>query len=73
MKLYILLFQKPLRVKVYSSLIGLIEDNDIKELGASKSKLQKWDWNFNYIANNVVIAQRIALTAGDIRRKKISK
>lgn len=68
MKVYVLILQKPLRVKSYTSLVALIEDNNIEDLGASKSKLEKWNWSFDYIAHNVVISQTEALTAGDVRR-----
>lgn len=70
MKVYVLILQKPLRVKSYTSLVALIEDNNIEDLGASKSKLEKWNWSFDYIAHKVVISQTEALTAGDVRRKK---
>lgn len=70
MKVYVLILQKPLRVKSYTSLTALIEDNNISDLGASKSKLEKWNWSFDYIAHNVVISQTEALTAGDVRRIK---
>ncbi len=73
MKVYILILQQPLRIQVYSSLVALIEDNNIDELGASKSKLEKWNWNFNYIAHNIIISQREALTSGDVRRKKTNE
>lgn len=68
--IYILILQKPLRIKAYSSLTALYEDNGSEVLKASKSKLEKWDWNFNYIAYNVVISRTNALTAGDVRKVK---
>lgn len=66
---YILIFQKPLKIQVYSSLVALFEDNDINELGVSKSKLDKWDWNFNYTSHKIIISKREALSSGDVRRK----
>lgn len=67
---YVLILQNPLRIQVYSSLTALFEDNGAEVLQASKSKLDKWNWNFNYIAHNVVISKRETLTTGDVRRKQ---
>ena len=67
---YVLIFQKPLKIQVYSSLVALFEDNDINELGVSKSKLDKCDWNFNYTSHKVIISKRETLSSGDVRRKK---
>lgn len=67
---YVLILQNPLRIQVYSSLTALFEDNGAEVLQASKSKLEKWNWNFNYIAHNVVISKRETLTTGDVRRKQ---
>ena len=67
---YVLILQQPLRISVYSSLTGLFEDNGRDVLKASYSKLEKWDWDYNYIADNVVISKREPMTAGDVRRKK---
>lgn len=68
MKVFVLILQKPLRVKTYTSLTALIDNNNISDLGASKSKLEKWNWSFDYITHNVVISKTEALTAGDVRR-----
>lgn len=73
MKVYVLILQKPLRIKVYSSLVALIEDNDLTEIGASRSKLEKWNWSFNYVNYNVVISQQETLSSGDVRRNKIKE
>lgn len=70
MKVFVLIYQKPLKIRVYSSLVALIEDNNLDDLGASKSKLEKWDWNFNYVDHNVIISQRETLSSGDVRRNK---
>lgn len=68
MKVFVLIYQKPLKIRVYSSLVALIEDNDLDDLGASKSKLEKWDWNFNYTTSKVIISKQSTLSAGDIRK-----
>lgn len=67
---YVLIFQKPLRIQVYSSLVALFEDNNVDELGVSKPKLDRWDWNFNYTSHKVIISKRNTLSSGDVRRKK---
>jgi hypothetical protein len=68
MKVFVLIYQKPLKIRVYSSLVALIEDNDLDDLGASKSKLEKWDWNFDYVTHRIVISKKETLSAGDIRK-----
>lgn len=70
---YILILQNPLKIQLYSSLTALFEDNGKEVLQASKSKLDKWNWNFNYIAHNVVISRRDTLSTGDVRRKHDNK
>ena len=70
---YVLIYQRPLKIQVYSSLVALFEDNDINELGVSKSKLDKWDWNFNYTSLKVIISKRETLSSGDVRRKNTLK
>lgn len=67
---YVLILQRPLNIQVYSSLTALYEANGLEVIKASKSKLDRWDWNFNYIAHNVIISKRDALSTGDVRRKK---
>lgn len=68
---YILIFQKPLKIQVYSSLVALIEDNDTEALGASRSKLEKWKFDqFDYVTYKVIISKRKSLTSGDVRRNK---
>ena len=68
---YVLIFQKPLKILVYSSLVALIEDNDIEALGASKSKLEKWKFDqFDYVTYKVIISKRKPQTSGDVRRSK---
>ncbi len=68
---YILIYQKPLRIQVYSSLVALIEDNDVASLGASRSKLEKYPFDqFDYTAYKVIIAKRRPLSSGDVRRSK---
>ncbi|NDW19658.1 hypothetical protein D0T53_12160 [Dysgonomonas sp. 216] len=69
MKVYVLILQKPLKIKVYSSLTALIEDNEPSTLGASKSKLQKHDFDsFDYITSRIIISKKETLSTGDIRR-----
>lgn len=71
---YVLTFEKPFQVKVYSSLVALMEDNDLQAIGASKSKLEKWDFNtFDYVSYKVFISKRKALTSGDVRRNKAKR
>lgn len=67
---YILILQNPLRIQPYSSLTALYKDSGKEILQASLSKLQKWDWSFNYIVHNVIISKRETLSTGDVRRKK---
>lgn len=71
MKVYVLIYQKPLKIKVYSSLVALIEDNKIEDLEASQSKLEKYPFDsYNYVTHKVIISKREALSTGDVRRKK---
>ena len=71
MKVFILIHQRPLKIKVYSSLVALIEDNDLNEIGASRSKLEKHPFDrFNFISNRVIISKSETLSSGDIRRLK---
>lgn len=66
---YVRIFQKPLNIKVYSSLTALIEDNDLQAIGASESKLRKHKFaQYDYITHKVIISRREALTSGDVRR-----
>ncbi|WP_165042555.1 hypothetical protein [Dysgonomonas sp. ZJ709] len=70
MKVFILIFQKPLKIKAYSSLVALLEDNDISVIGASKSKLEKHNFNqFDYVNSHVIISKKETQSTGDIRRK----
>lgn len=71
MKIYTLIYQKPLRVKTYSSLVALFEDNSIEQLGVSKSKLDRFDFDSTYyVSSRVIITRSRPLSAGDIRRSK---
>lgn len=73
-KVYILILQKPLVIKTYTSLVALIEDNTNIDLGASRSKLVKFDFGkFNYVNNKVIISYKTALSSGDVRRKKLEE
>ncbi|OJU55678.1 MAG: hypothetical protein BGN96_15505 [Bacteroidales bacterium 45-6] len=72
MKVFVLIYQRPLLVKTYSSLSALIEDNDLDEIGASRSKLEKYPFNkFNYVSNRAIIIKSQTLTAGDVRKQKL--
>ena len=74
MKIYTLIYQKPLRIKTYSSLVALCEDNSPDQLGVSKATLDRYDFkNFNYVSNRVIIAKTEPLSSGDIRRKKATQ
>lgn len=70
MKVYVLIKQRPLKIQTYSSLVALIEDNDLDEIGASRSKLEKYPFDsFDYVSNRIVISRSETLSAGDVRRK----
>lgn len=69
MKVFVLIYQRPLSIKVYSSLVALIEDNSLDEIGASKSKLEKHPFqDFDYVTHKVIISKRQTLSTGDVRR-----
>lgn len=69
MKVFVLIYQKPLKIRVYSSLVALIKDNNLDDLGASKSKLEKHPFNnFDYVIHKVIISKKETLSAGDVRR-----
>jgi len=69
MKVFVLIYQKPLKIRVYSSLVALIEDNNLDDLGASRSKLEKHPFNnFDYVTHKVIISKKETLSTGDIRR-----
>lgn len=71
MKVFVLIYQKPLRIRVYSSLVALIEDNDLDDLGASRSKLEKHPFNnFDYVTHKVIISKKETFSTGDVRKKK---
>jgi hypothetical protein len=67
MKVFVLIQQKPLKVKAYTSLTALYEANrDILEV--SKSKLDKYPFDrFDYINQKIVISKTTTLTSGDVR------
>ena len=68
MKVFVLIFQKPLKVKTYTSLQALFEDND--NLGVSKSKLDKWEFDkFDLVNSKIVISKTESLTTGDVRKR----
>lgn len=71
MKVYTLIYQKPLRVKTYSSLVALFEDNSPEQLGVSKYKLDRFDFDSTYyVSTRVIITRSVPLSSGDVRRKK---
>lgn len=68
MKVFVLIYQKPLRIKTYTSLTALAEDNSIDELGVSKSTLDKHPFDkFNYVSNRVIISKTETKSTGDVR------
>ena len=67
MKVFVLITQKPLKVKTYTSLAALVDDNI---LPVSKSKLEKWDFIFDYADSKIVISRTEAKTTGDVRRQE---
>ena len=72
MKIYTLIYQKPLKVKTYSSLVALFEDNTPEQLGVSKFKLDRFDFDSTYfVSTKVIITRSIPLSSGDVRRKKL--
>ena len=74
MKVYVLIHQRPLKIKVYSSLVALIEDNDLDEIGASRSKLEKYPFDsFNYVSNRCIIHKSETLSSGDVKRVKFAQ
>lgn len=70
MKVFVVVFNKPLRIEVYSSLAAIFEAHGADGLGVSRSKLEKWDFNFKYVSSKVVISKNYTQTAGDVRRQK---
>lgn len=74
MKIYTLIYQKPLRIKTYSSLTALCEDNTSDQLGISKATLDRYDFdNYLYVSSRVIISKSKPLSAGDVRRKKATQ
>lgn len=71
MKVFVLIYQRPLKIRVYSSLVALMEDNDLDDLGASRSKLEKHPFNsFDYVTNKVIISKKETMSTGDVRRNR---
>lgn len=70
MKVFVIIFNKPLKVEVYSSLAAVFEAHGSNELGVSRSTLDKWNFDFEYVNSKVVVSKNYTQTAGDIRRKK---
>lgn len=67
MKVFVLILQKPLKVKTYTSLAALYEANK-EALNVSKSTLDKYPFDqFDYVNNRIVISKTTALTTGDVR------
>lgn len=67
MKVFVLILQKPLKVKTYTSLTALYEANK-EVLNVSKSTLDKYQFDqFDYVNNRIVISKTTALTTGDVR------
>lgn len=70
MKVFVIIFNKPLKIEVYSSLAAVFEAHGPNELGVSRSTLDKWNFDFKYVNSKVVISKNYTQTAGDVRRKK---
>ncbi len=71
MKVFTLIYQKPLKIKTYTSLTALYEDNTAVNLGVSKSTLEKYEFDrFNYVSNYVIISKTETKGTGDVRREK---
>lgn len=67
MKVFVLILQKPLKVKTYTSLTALYEANK-EVLNVSKSTLDKYPFDpFDYVNNRIVISKTTALTTGGVR------
>lgn len=70
MKVFVLILQKPLKVKTYTSLSALYNDNR-GVIDVSKSTLDHYDFDrFNYLSNRFIIAKTEAQSTGDIKRKQ---
>jgi hypothetical protein len=68
---FVLLFKKDLKIKTYTSLMGIIEEFTKEEIGVSQSKLEKFDFNIGNYENNIVkIEKSITKTPGEIRRER---
>jgi hypothetical protein len=70
MKVFVVIFSKPLRIKVYSSLAAVFEAYTPEELGVSRATLDRWNFDANYVNSKVVISKSYTQTAGEVRRKK---
>lgn len=68
MKVFVLITQKPLKVKTYTSLTALYEDNR-EELNVSKGTLDRYPFDqFDYVNYKIIISKTEALTTGDVRK-----
>lgn len=70
MKVFVVIFSKPLRIKVYSSLAAVFEAYTSEQLGVSRGTLDRWNFNFNYVNSKVVISKNYTQTANDVRAEK---
>lgn len=70
MKVFVFIIQKPLKIKTYTSLTALYEENrDI--INVSKSTLDKYPLDqFDYVNSRIIISKTVASTTGDVRRNK---
>lgn len=70
-KAYVLIYQKPLEIKLYSSLTALYLDNPLEKLGVCQSTLEKWRFKvFNdFKTDKIIISYRNVSSAIDIRNK----
>ena len=70
MKVFVLILQKPLKVKTYTSLTALYEDNS-DLLNISKSTLDRYPFDqFDYVNSRIVISKTDSKTVGDVRKER---
>jgi hypothetical protein len=68
MKVFVFIGQRPLRIRTYTSLTALYEDNK-DMLGISKSTLDKWQFNsFDYVNNCYIISKTETKSTGNVRK-----
>lgn len=71
--IFVLLLKKTLEIKTYTSLQGVVLEFSKEEIGVSRSKLEKYDFNIPYENDIIRIEKSATKTAGDVRREKQQK